>query len=335
MQMQKWIDFAKNQKDLAVEGTERGDILPTVIVERDGEVLAIVMAPEIDKRLGLQAAALCKAGFDPDSLVVIMDAHIHQGTEKQGQSKEEAIEKFHEKFPNGMQHACDNEDACSLGEISDCLICHRITRDGEITLTTLPYSYHGKSAGVPFQWLDEDERYKDFGNLSGEELEGFIPDNLREIMKKTSFFEQMGDDLNEKIKTECYSPERVRYHTARAIIAILNSKKFIVADLISGTHPEWSNFKNVAVDFILNMTEKGFLPKECYEPIKKIIENHIGTEVFSEKLTFLLKANSYWLPASYRNNISDFVAEFEKLCMYPFLPSKLDEYSSENKDFEP
>jgi hypothetical protein len=334
--MQHWIDFAKKQKDWAVEGTERGDVPPTVIVERDGKVLAVVIAPQIDKILGLQAAAMCQAGFDPDALTMIMDAHIHEAKSKEWQSKEEAVEEFHKKFPNGMQHACDNENACDLGEISDCLICHRITRDGEITLTTLPYSYHGKNAGVPFKWLDEDERYKDFGNISGDELEGFIPDNLREIMKKTSFFEQMGEELEKKIKSNDYSPERVRYHTARAIIATLNSQNFIVADFISGTHPEWSNFKEIGVGFVLNMTERGVLPKECYEPIKKIIEDHIGTKVFSEKLTILLKANSYWLPASYRNNISDFVSEFEKFCMFPIFPSKFsNKEGSTTKDFEP
>ena len=334
--MQTWVDFAKQQKSWAVDSTNRGDIPPTIIVERDGEVLAIVISPEIDKRYGLQAASMCQAGFDPDALTMVVDAHIHQGKRQEGQTMEEAQEEYHKKFPKGMQHACDTEGACATGEITDCLVYHRITRDGKITMVTLPYSYHGKDGGVPFQWLDGDERYKDMGNMSetseGVRLEGFIPDSLREIMKSPSFFQQI-PQLQEVAKANEFTPERVRYHTSRAIMAMMTAKKYMVADFVSGRHPEWTGAKETGNEMLSKMIEGGFFPKEAYEPIKEIIDKHIGTRVFADKLTALLTVNSYWLPGEIREDIPKFVSELESICMSPSIPNGFgDEDEDEDGD---
>jgi len=321
--MQTWIDFAKHQKGWAVDSTDRGDIPPTIIVERDGEILAIVISPEIDKRYGLQAASMCRVGFDPDALTMVVDAHIHESKRKENQTLEEAQEEYHKKFPNGMQHACDTDGACATGEITDCLICHRIARDGKITLVTLPYSYHGKDGGVPFKWLDEDERYKSMGNMSesdeGVRLEGLIPDSLREIMKMPSILERM-PQLKQMSEAKDFTEERVRYHTARAIMAMMTAKKFLVADFVSGKHPEWTGAKENGEEMLSKMIESGFFPKEAHEPIKEIIDNHIGTRSFTEKLTELLTANSYWLPHEIRADIPKFASEFESICMSPVVP---------------
>lgn len=335
--MQAWVDFAKQQKTLAVETTERGDIPPTVIVERDGEVLAVVISPQIQKELGLQAAAMCQAGFDPDALTMVVDAHIRHIVAKEGQTMEEAQEEYHKQFPKGMQHACDNEGACATGEIVDCLVCHRITRDGQITMVTLPYSYHGKDGGVPFEWLDEDERYKGMGNMSegteGVRLEGFIPDSLREIMKTPSIFEQMAE-LQEMADANDFTPERVRYHTARAMMAAMAAKKYLVADFLSGKRPEWTGAKKTGNEMLTRMVESGFFPKEAFDPIKEIIDGHIATSEFAEKLTALLTANSYWLPGEHRGHISKFVTEFESICISPAIPKGYGEDDEDDEDAE-
>jgi hypothetical protein len=333
--MQAWVDFAKQQKTLAVENTERGDIPPTVIVERDGEVLAVVISPQIQKELGLQAAAMCQSGFDPDALTMVVDAHIRHIVAKEGQTMEEAQEEYHKQFPKGMQHACDNEGACATGEIVDCLVCHRITRDGQITMVTLPYSYHGKDGGVPFEWLDEDERYKGMGDMSegteGVRLEGFIPDSLREIMKTPSIFEQMAE-LQEMAEANEFTPERVRYHTARAMMAAMAAKKFLIADFLSGKHPEWTGAKKTGNEILTRMVESGFFPKEASDPIREIIDGHIGTTEFVVKLTALLTANPYWLPSEVRGDISTVVTEFESICISPAIP---DEEEDDDEDTEP
>lgn len=324
--MQMWVDFAKQQKQWAVDSTNRGDIPPTIIVERNDEIIAVVISPEIDKRLGLQAAAMCHLGFDPDALIMVVDAHIHQGHVEEGQTVEEAQEAFRKKFPKGMQHACDNEDACAVGEISDCLICHRITRDGKITLVSLPYSYHGKDGGVPFQWLDDDERYKNlssfFQNTDKDTLKGFIPDSLREIMN-TPF--NNSPELDRLREVSNFSPERVRFHISRAMISLLSAKDYIVADFISGKHPEWTDAKNIGIDLLSRMVNDGFFPKESFDPIKSLIEEQIGTKNFSESLSALLNAHLYWLPAEVRENIPEFIRDFENVCMSPTIPKGFDE----------
>ena len=328
--MKNWIDFAKNQKNWAVEATDRGDIPPTVIVERNGETLAVVIAPQIDKMLGLSAALMCRVGFDPDALTFVVDAHMHLASSKKDQSLEEAEKEFRSKYPKGMQHACDNEQACATGEITDCLICHRITRDGQITLVTIPYSYHGKEGGVPFKWLDEDEKYKEFGKETSENIQGFIPDELRKIMKQPCALEKVPElkELSEKVK---FSDERVRFHTARAMISVLTSQKYMVADFVSGTHPEWTEAKSHGNTILSKMISNGTLAKESFSAIKEIIDDHIGTNVFVEKMQSLLKANSFWLSSQIRQNIPSFVQEFQSFCMSPPVIGD----DEEDKKFEP
>lgn len=331
----KIVDFAKQQKSWAVEKTQRGDIPPTVIVERNGQVQAIVIAPQIDKYLGLQAAAMCHAGYDPDSITMVMDAHIGtmaSGTKPDGEKMsekdiEEATAAFRKKYPKGMQAACDDEGACETGDITDCLICHRIDREGNISMVTLPYAYHGKE-GPPFKWLDQDPKYKDMltGSSEGDkglQLKGLIPDALREIMKSQSLMEHLQEVPSFKEVAEHFndfSPERVQFHVIRAIISMMSAKKFMILDFVSGTHPEWTGAKDEANVMLSKMVETGFVPKEAHQPMKELIDNHIGTLAFREKMTTLLTANGYWLPAEPRQDIERFVIKFEAICMSPSLP---------------
>ncbi len=322
--MDDWVDFAKKQKAWAVEKTDRGDIPPTVIVERDG-ICAIVIAPQIDKHLGLKAAAMCQAGFDPDALTMVMDAHITQAQKKEGQTIEEAEEEFRKKFPPGsMQRMCDEEGACETGLITDCLICHRITRDGKISMVTLPYSYHGKG-GPPFKWLDQDPK---FGKLSESEnpeaeVRGMIPDALRGIMKQPSFLDQIPKIKEIQDSFGDFSEERCRFHTARAMMSMLSSQDFIIADFTSGKHPEWTMAKENANEMLVQMVKDGFFPKEAFKPCKEIIDEHIGTAAFGEKMTALLQANGYWLPSDIRQDIESFVHDWSSICMSPTPPPPL------------
>ena len=321
--LKEWIKFAKQQKDWAVEKTERGDIPPTIIVERGGELQAIIIAPQIDKYMGLHAAALAQVGFDPDALVMVVDAHIHQGNMKDGQTPEQAAEEFKKKYPKGMQHACDNENACELGEISDCLVCHRITRDGVLSMVSLPYSYHGKG-GPAFKWLDDDPKYKDVVQGTEEKdglvLKGFIPDSLRKIMSEPPIMDKHPALMELAKAFKDFSPERVRYHTARAIMAILAGQEFVIMDMVSGKHPEWTNAKETGEQMLKAMIADGFLPKEALEPLIALLNEHIGTKLFQEKAVALFKENSYWLPGDWRDDIEAFVAKFESACMSPIMP---------------
>ena len=344
---QDWIEFAKQHKSCAVEETERGDITPTVIVERDGETCAVVIAPQVDKELGFQAAAMAQAGFDPDALIVLLDAHVNQMSLKEGQTAEQAEQEYRKRFPKGMQHACDTEGACATGEITDCLVCHRIDREGTITMVSLPYSYHGKD-GPPFQWLDQDERYKGITtpqiskvNGEGYQLQGKIPEVLREIMATPSLFEKVPElkQAVELMEEDGFSVERARFHTARAMISLMKSHKFVVLDFISGRHPDWTDAIPKANQILDKMIEEGFFPKESHDPMKEIIDAHMGKPEFKSVMSKLLSDNPYWLPSKIRDDVERFVSELEAFCMSPNVPKEDSEENSGSfqtkSDFKP
>lgn len=317
-----WVDLAKAQKQMAVETTERGDITPTVIVEKDGKVMAIIVAPQVDKMLGLQAATMAQMGFNPDALTIIMDAHI-SNMDAKGKTAEEATAEFRKKYPKGMQAACDEEGACAAGEISDCLICHRIEKDGKIIMATLPYNYHGKNGGVPFSWK-EIKGFKgemvDDGKDEKHRMTGFIPDSLRKIMSAPSVL----DEIPQLAVFKDFSPERARFHTARAMLGLLMSQHFMVLDFVTKEHPEWTSCKENGLEMIDKSIEAGFLPKESEAPCKAVVEAHMGKATFREEFAKLILDHLYWLPNEFRQTHKDkgdlanfFAEEFERFCMSP------------------
>lgn len=93
-----WVKLAKYHKGLWVQSTERGDMTPTVFAEREGTVICAVVAPQVDKELGLRAAAILRKGLDADVINMIVDAHISHG--KQGESDEEFLARYK---PGAMQ----------------------------------------------------------------------------------------------------------------------------------------------------------------------------------------------------------------------------------------
>lgn len=248
--MENWVDFVRQHKMWFVENTDRGDIQPTVIVERDGEVLAIAMADEVDKYKGLQAAQILHAGFDPDALIVFFDAHVAKA--KPGETEEE----FKKRIPPGtMQKMCDEEGACDLGLITDCLICHRIDRDLNLDFTILPYSYHGK--GTTFQWKDDDFL---LAAPPGEtKQKGLIPEALLQIMQEPVLSSQ--EILRKSAAKMEFSEERQRYHTGRACLQYLGSLGFIIFDLLTARHPEWSK-QGEEKDMAKSFTLQELLPEE-------------------------------------------------------------------------
>lgn len=290
-----WVDFLKAKKEMFVQVTERGDIPPVVIAERDGHIQTLVFSPQVNKHMGLYAARVLKAGFDPDHIIMVMDAHIHLGKVKEGQTKEEAYEEYQKKFPKGMQAACDEEGACDTGEITDCLICHRIDKDGKFEMFYLPYSYHGKG-GPPFRWLDKEEKYKDcFKALEGEdgtEYEGFIPDSLREIMSEAPLTEI--PILKDKSKEMEFSPERQRFHTARACLEILANRDYIIFDAISPTHPEWTDAIPRCKSMLTYLFEQAKLPMDSLPAFFAVVDQHLGKPTFIKEIVGAFKA----LPAA-------------------------------------
>jgi len=333
--LKQWVDYAKSHKAIFVNKTERGDITPTVIVERDGEVQAIVSASEVDKHQGIAIAALSQIGFDPDYLTMIMDAHVYIGKPTKGQTPEQAADEFRKKFPNGLQAACDNDGACDLGEIADCLICHRIDRNGNIEMVTLPYSYHGKN-GPPFSWMNEEKFKESFWAANSDDdenkLSGFIPESLRDIMSKKKTPDHMPD--LEKLAESMNLPlERARFHAARAVMLVLAEKGYFVKDYVTPLHLDWIDYMPKAISFIEFSIKKGVFPREAKQPLLDLIEAHLGKSSFQKSFVELLKNHSYWIPKELRGEENQFALLFESLVMSPSAPSK--QTGSLPEDFNP
>jgi hypothetical protein len=64
-----------------------------VIAERDGEPLLIVVAPQIDKHMALNAAYTCRRGFCCDAVTMITDGYHLVPREEE--KTPEAFEKRH------------------------------------------------------------------------------------------------------------------------------------------------------------------------------------------------------------------------------------------------
>jgi hypothetical protein len=232
-----WIKIAKGLKMSWVESTERGDLNPTVYAERNGMVFCSVISPQLDKELGLEAAAMLRRGTAADTLTLIVDAHVYHG--EKGESEEE----FERSRPKNLQKACDDEGACEKGIISDCLVVHRITTNKKIQFANVPYYYHGK--GTTFRWVNNPEGYQEQimdEYEAGTVLEGIVPDALRKIMDLSSINnDPMINLVAEKLGLE--DLDRRCYHTTRAVYRVLETKGFLVIDYLDHKKP-WEGFKN-------------------------------------------------------------------------------------------
>ena len=320
--IEDWIPFAKQHKENMVKSSSGGACPPAVIAEKDGRVQLIVVAPEVDKHLGLTAVALLHSSLDPDYITLIMDARMHSDKAKEGQTVEEAQAEFLKNYtPGSMQKKCEEGNR---GNIIDCLVCYRIARDGTAIIKNIPYIYDGKD-GPPFKWLDDDSEFQEKVNLISDNISGFIPDELKKIINLPVFNGEETAKL--KMIADTFPPEerkeRVYFHSARAIMAMLATKGYFIVDYISGTHPDWTGAHEKGSQVLAKMISDGFFPQEAFVPIKEIIDKHIVTKDFREKLTNLLIESSYWLPANIRADIPKFVLDFENMCIAPIMP-KLD-----------
>lgn len=277
-------EIAKHHKKMWVETSDRGDIPPTVFVEKDGKVVSVIVAPQVDKHAGLHAAHLARMGFDADALSIIMDAHATVGHAKPGQSEEEREEEFRKKYPPGsMQKMCDDEGACERGEIVDILLCQRIDRDGNFRMFTLPYSYHGKG-GPEFKWLESDALHG-FGEEKTK-FTGFIPDSLKKIMAEKQILDH--EDFSHLrgvgLKMELDS-ERQQYHASRSVLKILNEQGFLVFDFRltpDGDPPD----PIVPLEKTISLTD--VIPEDALQKMSEVMERDGGREGFKEKLIEVL-----------------------------------------------
>lgn len=176
--MPDWAEMVRPFKMHAVDSLEKGDMAPVVIAIRKGVIEAVACAPQVDRDLALDAACLLRRALDPDELVVGLDAHVFAAR------SEAEYDLAKARWPGGrMQAACDEHDACSKGELMDCLVVSRVIRGGRLMMANMGYHYHGKG-GPPFRWDD-----KPWWTDRSEALRERVPEVLKAIMRGPGLIE--------------------------------------------------------------------------------------------------------------------------------------------------
>lgn len=285
--LQEFIDIAKHHKMAWVENTQQGDMPPTVIGIRDGKPIILVIAPQVDKHMGLRAANLLRIGLGIDAIVFITDSHVILTKDKSPEETRALYEKYRE--PGSMQKACDENGACNLGEIADCICVNYIdSKNFKFSMGSFPYFYHGKDGGAKFQWMEEhnsemldcpvvddikpfeEERDKHDGPV----VSGLIPNTMKSILEQPSCLDVPQTKLMMNLAGfDSNNPEHVQralFHMEVAVRKALDGEKFIVMECLS--------YNGTYEDFLTQMVDK-------YRVIKRVKDSE---DLSSEQLLELL-----------------------------------------------
>lgn len=151
--MQHALD-RKNELVARAGPDENDDLVPSVDVFRNERFLAGILAPQIDRDLALAAANIAIPGFNAEAVIVTLDAHLTQNVTHN--DKGESVwtagpRKGHVVRQHEMQTMCDEEGACEIGLITDCLIVMRVDREGVVEQGMLPYHVHKTARTVAWQ----------------------------------------------------------------------------------------------------------------------------------------------------------------------------------------
>lgn len=144
MQLHRLIDWIKDRKTWWMETQANGDMSPIVLAKGDG-FFCVVTSPEGHKQYALQAIEVLRTAFNPHTLVFIGDAHCDTAT---------SIAEHQERYPNGMQHACDEDHACATTSLSDCMMA-TIIRGDKHDVMTIPYAYVDHDTKREVVWNDD------------------------------------------------------------------------------------------------------------------------------------------------------------------------------------
>ena len=225
-----WVcDLIRMHKEMWVKATDGGDMPPTIFVHRGGKVVFVAVAPEINKHKGLALCDLLRRSFAADALTLVNDAHM---TDYRGKTKEQ-IEEIMKKYvgkPGAMQKACDEEGACTIGELLDTLSVFHITEKKEMTMVSLPYKYHGKKAGQPFEWIDE---LADMLVCTGgdSDIQGMIPDAMKKIMDSPTILQEAG--LLELVRLNSVEDaDKILAHSMRASRNVMKKLGCLFFDVV-------------------------------------------------------------------------------------------------------
>ncbi len=172
-----WEDVVVRQKNLWMKTKKfKGDMPPLVMAIKDKCVIAYVIAPELDKYAGLNAAkAICRV-MQPDSIMFVADGHMPIGSYR---------EVIHQQVTEGtyrngdMQKLCDEEDACVAKKLTDCMVLNWVSKGGDLKMHTLCYDYRGDKGNVEIEWTPQHNISMGLSEISAE---GILVDGLKKAI---------------------------------------------------------------------------------------------------------------------------------------------------------
>jgi hypothetical protein len=208
-----WKALARECKVDWVRRERRPDMPPVVIAERPaGTALAMVIAPRVDRDLGLRAAALLRRGFDAARLIFIVETYME--VRARGRPSLE---------PSELQRRWE---AGERGTIVECLSCFAVDASSPTVMALLPFEMGGRRV----VWLPEPDARGPAG--------GLVPDELGRIMSAPPLRDH--PLIAEAASELGFDEERALFHSGRAGLSILAGEGFRVFDLVTARHPDWT-----------------------------------------------------------------------------------------------
>lgn len=236
--------FRKLKESAVEDMEERGtdDIQPLIEVWRDGEPILFIMCPNVDRDEGLDAAYYSIRGLAADRIVMMLDAHV---------TKNMTNPKTGEPWgPGEMQAACDDDGACDIGLITDCLVVNDVSRDGNFTMHTLPY--HVNKDAKEVHWQQEGEHERTMKEDDESKLEGLIPSVLRDAFSKPTFFEEYTKEVG--LSPEEEGLTKVEAQAMQDSVTVFRMLAMGLAIVFTSSNQEWMELLKEGVEKLAEHT---------------------------------------------------------------------------------
>ena len=204
-----WEDLARRCKEEWVRREACPDMPPVAIAEREGRAVAMVVAPRVERDLGLIACARLRAGFDADLVAFISDGYGALD-----------LDPDRPWPPGHLQSRFEAGDPA----VTEALFCVTATRSAR-WMVAIHYSMRGGRV----EWMGQPRQ--------SEAPQGNVPECLARILAQSALAEH--PDVLESARQLGFDAERSRFHTGRSALALLAGGGFLVYDLVTGLHPEW------------------------------------------------------------------------------------------------
>jgi hypothetical protein len=205
-----WISFAKTLKSIFFKNTEKGWMPPIVLGEKDGELVLMLIPPQIDKYQGLNGLSLLRQGFDIDSCVFLMDAFVQ--TYKNKDDMNQGVGVLQKAFEEGDE------------TVTECLNLLQLKPDGVFTSHSLPYV-----AKEEIEWKEDDFTFGE----KDEETGGFIIESICDIMKNTPYMLDDPKLINAAKLLHLEDKEKQAFHVRRACRNYLKQQGFLVIECLN------------------------------------------------------------------------------------------------------